>query len=55
MRRILAISTTTHDSDKSTSVAMLDAVLRTLPHYAPGAEVRAINAADLQPNGSTTR
>ena len=47
MRRILAISTTTHDSDKSTSVAMLDAVLRTLPHYAPGAEVRAINAADL--------
>lgn len=44
---VLGLITTTHDPDKSTSVAMLDAALAEIREQAPGANVRVINANDL--------
>jgi multimeric flavodoxin WrbA len=46
-QRILAISTTTHDAAKSTSVAMIETCLTALHATFPEAEIRTINAADL--------
>jgi multimeric flavodoxin WrbA len=47
VKRLLAISTTTHDVKLSTSVAMLNAVIVRARQVEPGLEVKAINANDL--------
>lgn len=47
MKRLLAISTTTHSVLDSTSVAMMNAVIFALQAKRPGLEVKAIDASKL--------